>query len=30
MVPLEAAVINRSLDELEQFGGGVRTVVVPD
>jgi propanol-preferring alcohol dehydrogenase len=30
MVPLEAAAINRSLDELEQFGGGVRTVVVPD
>jgi hypothetical protein len=28
-VPLEAAAINSALDNLERFGGGVRTVVVP-
>jgi 2-desacetyl-2-hydroxyethyl bacteriochlorophyllide A dehydrogenase len=28
-VPLEAALINQTLDALEQFSGGVRTVVVP-
>lgn len=28
-VPLDAAPINRALDELEEFGGGVRTVITP-
>ena len=28
-IPLEAGAINRALDELEQFGGEVRTVIVP-
>ncbi len=28
-VPLEAAAINRVMDELEHFGGDVRTVIVP-
>jgi propanol-preferring alcohol dehydrogenase len=28
-VPLEAAAINRVMDELEHFGGEVRTVIVP-
>jgi propanol-preferring alcohol dehydrogenase len=28
-VPLDAGAINRVLDELEGFGGGVRTVIVP-
>jgi propanol-preferring alcohol dehydrogenase len=28
-VPLEANVINEVMDELEAFGGGVRTVIVP-
>jgi propanol-preferring alcohol dehydrogenase len=29
VVPLDADAINQTLDALEQFGGGVRTVVVP-
>jgi Zn-dependent alcohol dehydrogenase len=28
-IPLEADGINRALDELEKFGGEVRTVIVP-
>jgi Zn-dependent alcohol dehydrogenase len=28
-VPLDAKAINQVLDELEQFGSGVRTVIVP-
>ncbi len=28
-VPLKADVINEALDELEEFGGGVRTVITP-
>jgi propanol-preferring alcohol dehydrogenase len=28
-IPLEAAAINQALDELESFGGAVRTVIVP-
>jgi propanol-preferring alcohol dehydrogenase len=28
-IPLEADVINRTLDELDEFSGGVRTVIVP-
>jgi threonine dehydrogenase-like Zn-dependent dehydrogenase len=28
-IPLDAATINRTLDELEQFGSEVRTVIVP-
>lgn len=28
-VPLEAEAVNAVLDELEEFGGGVRTVIVP-
>jgi 2-desacetyl-2-hydroxyethyl bacteriochlorophyllide A dehydrogenase len=28
-VPLEAAAVNQALDELEQFGSAVRTVIVP-
>jgi len=28
-IPLEAATVNRALDELEQFGSEVRTVIVP-
>ena len=28
-VPLEAAAINRAMDNLQQFGGEVRTVIVP-
>lgn len=28
-IPLEAGAINQTLDTLEQFGGGVRTVIVP-
>jgi 2-desacetyl-2-hydroxyethyl bacteriochlorophyllide A dehydrogenase len=28
-IPLEARAINQALDELEQFGGDVRTVIVP-
>jgi 2-desacetyl-2-hydroxyethyl bacteriochlorophyllide A dehydrogenase len=28
-VPLDAGVINQVLDELEGFGGGIRTVIVP-
>jgi propanol-preferring alcohol dehydrogenase len=28
-VPLEADPINRALDDLEAFGGGVRTVIIP-
>ena len=29
VVPLEAGAINQALDELEHFGSGVRTVIVP-
>lgn len=29
VVPLDAEAINRALDELERFGGGVRAVIVP-
>ena len=29
LVPLDAAVVNGVLDRLEQFGGAVRTVIVP-
>jgi propanol-preferring alcohol dehydrogenase len=29
VVPLDAGAINQTLDALEQFGGDVRTVVVP-
>ena len=28
-IPLDAEAVNSSLDELERFGGGVRTVIVP-
>ncbi len=28
-IPLDAALINQTLDELERFGSGVRTVIVP-
>ena len=28
-ISLEAGAINRALDELEKFGGEVRTVIVP-
>jgi hypothetical protein len=28
-IPLDADVINQTLDALEQFEGGIRTVIVP-
>jgi hypothetical protein len=28
-VPLEANVINQVMDELQAFGGGVRTIIAP-
>jgi propanol-preferring alcohol dehydrogenase len=28
-IPLEAGSVNRALDRLEEFGGGIRTVIVP-
>jgi propanol-preferring alcohol dehydrogenase len=28
-VPLDATAINAALDDLEEFGGGVRTVIIP-